>query len=77
MRDPNLPRNELDAVAENWLAGGLDPRCGKIRQQEERRKVLQVETESLQAERTPDRSLLVLLKARGEILSHFVRKLTN
>lgn len=56
MLDPNLLRNELDAVAEKLLARRnfkLDVEA--LRTLEERRKVLQVETENLQAERNPDR----------------------
>ncbi|WJV65334.1 serine--tRNA ligase [Pectobacteriaceae bacterium CE70] len=67
MLDPNLLRNELDAVAEKLLARRsfkLD--VDTLRKQEERRKTLQVETESLQAERNSRSKEIGAAKARGE-----------
>ncbi|MEQ5140417.1 serine--tRNA ligase [Proteus vulgaris] len=66
MLDPNLLRNELDAVAEKLARRGFTLDVEKIRQQEERRKVLQVETESLQAERNSRSKSIGVAKARGE-----------
>ncbi|MBI6529938.1 serine--tRNA ligase [Proteus vulgaris] len=66
MLDPNLLRNELDAVAEKLARRGFTLDVEKIRQQEERRKVLQVETESLQAERNSRSKSIGAAKARGE-----------
>ncbi len=66
MLDPNLLRNELDAVAEKLARRGFTLNVAKIRQQEERRKVLQVETESLQAERNSRSKSIGAAKARGE-----------
>ncbi|WP_099075010.1 serine--tRNA ligase [Proteus alimentorum] len=66
MLDPNLLRNELDAVAEKLARRGFTLNVEKIRQQEERRKVLQVETESLQAERNSRSKSIGAAKARGE-----------
>ncbi|MEQ5348754.1 serine--tRNA ligase [Proteus sp. WDL240414] len=66
MLDPNLLRNELDAVAEKLARRGFILNVEKIRQQEERRKVLQVETESLQAERNSRSKSIGAAKARGE-----------
>ncbi|MEI7063957.1 serine--tRNA ligase [Dickeya chrysanthemi] len=67
MLDPNLLRNELDAVAEKLLARRnfkLDVEA--LRNLEERRKVLQVETESLQAERNSRSKEIGAAKSRGE-----------
>lgn len=77
MLDPNLLRNELDAVAEKLARRGFTLDVEKIRQQEERRKVLQLKQNPCKQNVIPDRSLLVLLKRVVKILSHFVRKLTN
>ena len=51
MLDPNLLRNEPDAVAEKLASRGFKLDVDKLRALEERRKVLQVQTENLQAER--------------------------
>ncbi|WP_409159486.1 serine--tRNA ligase [Pectobacterium sp. B2J-2] len=67
MLDPNLLRNELDAVAEKLLARrGFKLDVETLRKQEERRKVLQVETENLQAERNSRSKEIGAAKARGE-----------
>ncbi|WP_145520066.1 serine--tRNA ligase [Yersinia mollaretii] len=66
MLDPNMLRNELDAVAEKLARRGFKLDVDMLRQQEERRKVLQVETESLQAERNARSKLIGAAKARGE-----------
>lgn len=49
MLDPNLLRNEPDAVAEKLARRGFKLDVDKLRALEERRKVLQVNTENLQA----------------------------
>lgn len=66
MLDPNLLRNELDAVAEKLARRGFKLDVDTLRQLEERRKVLQVETESLQAERNSRSKSIGAAKARGE-----------
>ncbi len=66
MLDPNLLRNELDAVAEKLARRGFKLDVETLRNQEERRKVLQVETESLQAERNARSKMIGAAKARGE-----------
>ncbi|UHM89654.1 serine--tRNA ligase [Rahnella victoriana] len=66
MLDPNLLRNELDAVAEKLARRGFKLDVETLRSQEERRKVLQVETESLQAERNSRSKSIGQAKARGE-----------
>ena len=50
MLDPNLLRTEPDAVAEKLARRGFKLDVDKLRALEERRKVLQVQTENLQAE---------------------------
>ncbi len=67
MLDPNLLRNEPDAVAEKLARRGfkldVDKELGAL---EERRKVLQVKTENLQAERNSRSKSIGQAKARGE-----------
>lgn len=53
MLDPNLLRTEPDAVAEKLARRGFKLDVDKLRALEERRKVLQVQTENLQAGVTP------------------------
>lgn len=66
MLDPNLLRNELDATAKKLARRGFKLDVDTLRKQEERRKVLQVETETLQAERNARSKSIGEAKARGE-----------
>lgn len=66
MLDPNLLRNEPDAVAEKLARRGFKLEVDKLRALEERRKVLQVQTENLQAERNSRSKSIGQAKARGE-----------
>ncbi len=66
MLDPNLLRNEPDAVAEKLARRGFKLDVEMLRSLEERRKVLQVETENLQAERNSCSKSIGQAKARGE-----------
>ncbi|AOM40691.1 serine--tRNA ligase [Xenorhabdus hominickii] len=66
MLDPNILRNELDAVAEKLARRGYTLDVEMLRKFEERRKVLQVETETLQAERNSRSKSIGAAKARGE-----------
>ncbi|AFJ47608.1 serine--tRNA ligase [Shimwellia blattae] len=66
MLDPNLLRNEPDAVAEKLARRGFKLDVDKLRALEERRKVLQVNTENLQAERNARSKSIGQAKARGE-----------
>ncbi|MGL9736262.1 MAG: serine--tRNA ligase [Symbiopectobacterium sp.] len=78
MLDPNLLRNELDAVAEKLLARrGFKLDVDTLRQQEERRKVLQVETESLQAERNSRSKEIGAAKSRGEGIEQLRREVNT
>lgn len=65
MLDPNLLRNEPDAVAEKLARRGFKLDVDKLGALEERRKVLQVKTENLQAERNSRSKLLPGESARG------------
>lgn len=78
MLDPNLLRNELGAVAEKLARRGYQLDVDTISHLEERRKVLQVETENLQAERNSRSKMIGAAKARGEdieLLRHEVNQL--
>lgn len=66
MLDPNLLRTELDAVAAKLARRGFTLDVEKLRELEERRKVLQVETETLQADRNSRSKIIGAAKARGE-----------
>ncbi|MEI7341295.1 serine--tRNA ligase [Pectobacterium brasiliense] len=78
MLDPNLLRNELDAVAEKLLARrGFKLDVETLRKQEERRKVLQVETENLQAERNSRSKEIGAAKARGEDIEPLRREVNT
>ncbi len=77
MLDPNLLRTEPDAVAEKLARRGFKLDVDKLRALEERRKVLQVQTENLQAGVTPDRNPLARRKRAGKTSSHYARKLTS
>ncbi len=69
MLDPNLLRNEPDAVAET-ACWGFKLDVDKLGALEERRKVLQVKTENLQAERNSRSKSIGQAKARGEEIAH-------
>lgn len=66
MLDPNLLRNEPDAVAEKLARRGFILDVAQLRELEVRRKHLQVETENLQAERNAYSKRIGQVKARGE-----------
>lgn len=66
MLDPNLLRTEPDAVAEKLARRGFKLDVETLRSLEERRKVLQVTTENLQAERNSRSKSIGQAKARGE-----------
>jgi seryl-tRNA synthetase len=66
MIDPNLLRNKREAVAAKLVRRGFKLDLDLLRSQEERRKVLQVKTELLQAERNSRSKSIGIAKARGE-----------
>ncbi len=77
MLDPNLLRTEPDAVAEKLARRGFKLDVDKLRALEERRKVLQVQTENLQAERNSRSKSIGGRKRAGKTSSHYARKLTS
>lgn len=74
MLDPNLLRNEPDAVAEKLARRGFKLDVDKLGALEERRKVLQVKTETCKRSVTPDRNPLARRKHAGKISSLYVWK---
>ncbi len=66
MLDPNLLRNEPDAVAKQLARRGFTLDVSTLCSLEEKRKVLQVATENLQAERNARSKSIGQAKARGE-----------
>lgn len=76
MLDPNLLRNELELVAQKLARRGFKLDVAIIRELEEKRKILQVETENLQAERNARSKSIGEAKARGEDIS-LVREEVN
>ncbi len=77
MLDPNLLRNEPDAVAEKLARRGFKLDVDMLRALEERRKVLQVETETLQAERNSRSKSIGQAKARGEDIEPLRREVNK
>ncbi len=77
MLDPNLLRTEPDAVAEKLARRGFKLDVDKLRALEERRKVLQVQTENLQAERNSRSKSIGGRKRAGKTSSHYAWKLTS
>ncbi|WP_392561611.1 serine--tRNA ligase [Orbus sturtevantii] len=69
MLDPNLLRNELDLVAQKLARRGYKLDVDAIRELEDKRKILQVKTENLQAERNARSKSIGEAKARGEDIS--------
>lgn len=66
MLDPNLLRSEPDRIAEKLAYRGFTLDVNTLRELEERRKILQVKTENLQAERNSRSKSIGEAKARGE-----------
>ncbi|WP_395480048.1 serine--tRNA ligase [Candidatus Curculioniphilus buchneri] len=66
MLDPNLLRKELDAVAKKLALRKFMLDLKTLRYQEKRRKILQVKTENLQAERNVRSKEISTAKSRGE-----------
>lgn len=66
MLDQKLIRNELDAVAQKLELKGFILDTNRFLELEERRKLVQVETESLQSERNSRSKLIGKAKAKGE-----------
>lgn len=69
MLDPNLLRNDLDYVVKQLARRGLQIDKDKITKLENRRKDLQIKTETLQAERNTRSKELGLAKSDGKDIS--------
>ena len=66
MLDPKLIRNEPEQVAERLAVRGYQLDIKTLNSLEEQRKILQVETENLQAERNKSSKSIGQAKAKGE-----------
>ncbi len=66
MLDPKLIRQDIDNTAQRLLRKGFTLDVSSIQSLEEKRKVLQVETEELQAERNSRSKAIGKAKAQGE-----------
>ncbi len=66
MLDSNMLRHDPDAVAKKLAVRGFTLDVTTLRKQEERRKILQAETETLQAMRNSCSKLIGAAKTRGE-----------
>ncbi|MEQ9209578.1 MAG: serine--tRNA ligase, partial [Pseudomonadales bacterium] len=66
MLDPKLLRNEPELIAERLSVRGYQLDVETLNNLEEQRKALQVETESLQAERNKSSKAIGQAKAKGE-----------
>jgi seryl-tRNA synthetase len=69
MLDPKLLRNDLDIAASRLALRNMTLDTAAIRALEEKRKALQTETESLQAERNAGSKKIGQAKAKGEDVS--------
>lgn len=65
MLDPNLLRNDLEAVAKQLQKRGYQLDVNTLQQLEVKRKSLQVETENLQAERNARSKEIGIIKSQG------------
>ncbi len=68
MLNPNLLRHELDTISAKLVRRGFRVDIDLLRSKEERRKILQIQTENLQAERNSRSQAIGIAKARGEVI---------
>lgn len=66
MLDPNLLREELDIVGAKLIRRGFKIDLNMLRHQEERRKILQIKTEELQAKRKSRSKYIGVARVLGE-----------
>ena len=66
MLDPQLIRNELNAVAKALDKRGVSIDTNKIQKIEDKRKAIQIKTEKLQADRNLISKEIGEMKAKGE-----------
>ncbi|SNC59138.1 serine--tRNA ligase [Sodalis endosymbiont of Henestaris halophilus] len=77
MLDPKLLRNELDAVAEKLARRKFKLDVVTLRKQEKRRKVLQVKSEALKAERNFHSKAIGVARSRGEDIELLIREVNR
>lgn len=77
MLDPRLIRNDLEAVADRLRIKHFDLDITAIATLEDKRKSLQVETESLQAERNTKSKGIGQAKARGEDIAPLLAEVSD
>ncbi len=77
MLDPQLLRNELDTCAKKLAARGYQLDVAALKQLEEQRKELQVETQRLQSERNSQSKAIGQAKAKGEDASAILESVSK
>ena len=77
MLDPQLIRNELNAVAKALDKRGVSIDTNKIQKIEEKRKAIQIKTEKLQADRNLISKEIGEMKAKGEDAENLLEKVTS
>tara|TARA_B100000745_G_scaffold295399_1_gene239453 strand:- start:953 stop:2230 length:1278 start_codon:yes stop_codon:yes gene_type:complete len=77
MLDPQLIRNELNAVAKALNKRGVSIDTNKIQKIEEKRKAIQIKTEKLQADRNLISKEIGEMKAKGEDAENLLEKVTS
>ena len=77
MLDPQLIRNELNAVAKALDKRGVSIDTNKIQKIEEKRKAIQIKTEKLQADRNLISKEIGEIKAKGEDTENLLEKVTS
>ena len=77
MLDPQLIRNELNAVAKALNKRGVSIDTNKIQKIEAKRKAIQIKTEKLQAERNLISKEIGEIKAKGEDTENLHEKVTS
>ena len=77
MLDPQLIRNELNAVAKALDKRGVSIDTNKIQKIEDKRKAIQIKTEKLQADRNLISKEIGEMKAKGEDTENLLEKVTS
>lgn len=77
MLDPQLIRNELNAVAKALDKRGVSIDTNKIQKIEDKRKAIQIKTEKLQADRNLISKEIGEMKAKGEDAENLLEKVTS
>ncbi|AOS97972.1 Serine--tRNA ligase [Microbulbifer aggregans] len=77
MLDPKLIRNQMDQVAATLKKRGFELDTARLQELEERRKELQVRTESLQSERNSKSKNIGRAKAQGEDIAPLLKEVES